>query len=168
MEHLTHIIMKIPTVFGNLFGWLLAAATAFVAWLGSEGVSLLIVLAAVGWDLVWGVAVAVKQNKFVLSRLLRETITKVFIYIGTLLIVLVCERSLNDSWGVLTRVVAVVAACIELFSAAGNILIIKPDFVFVRLFKKYLVGEIAEKLNLDTDKAEEIISNKNNTDGNNS
>ena len=110
--------MKIPTVFGNLFGWLLAAATAFVAWLGSEGVSLLIVLAAVGWDLVWGVAVAVKQNKFVLSRLLRETITKVFIYIGTLLIVLVCERSLNDSWGVLTRVVAVVAACIELFSAA--------------------------------------------------
>lgn len=150
--------MKIPAVFNNIFGWVLAFCTGFVAWLGNEGVSLLIVLVAIGWDLVWGVAVAVKQRKFVLSRLLRETMVKVFIYIGTLLIVLVCERSLNENWGVITRVVAVVAACIELFSAAGNILIIKPNFVFIRLFKKYLIGEIAEKLNIGTDEAEVIIN----------
>ena len=150
--------MKIPAVFNNIFGWVLAFCTGFVAWLGNEGVSLLIVLMAIGWDLIWGVAVAVKQKKFVLSRLLRETMVKVFIYIGTLLIVLVCERSLNENWGVITRVVAVVAACIELFSAAGNILIIKPNFVFIRLFKKYLIGEIAEKLNIGTDEAETIIN----------
>lgn len=158
MTHLTHIIMKIPAVFNNIFGWVLAFCTGFVAWLGNEGISLLIVLVAIGWDLIWGVAVAVKQKKFVLSRLLRETMVKVFIYIGTLLIVLVCERSLNESWGVLTRIVAVIAACIELFSAAGNILIIKPNFAFVRLFKKYLIGEIAEKLNIGTDEAEVIIN----------
>lgn len=150
--------MKIPAVFNNIFGWVLAFCTGFVAWLGNEGVSLLIVLMAIGWDLIWGVAVAVKQKKFVLSRLLRETMVKVFIYIGTLLIVLVCERSLNENWGVITRVVAVVAACIELFSSAGNILIIKPNFVFIRLFKKYLIGEIAEKLNIGTDEAETIIN----------
>lgn len=150
--------MKIPAVFNNIFGWVLAFCTGFVAWLGNEGISLLIVLVAIGWDLIWGVAVAVKQKKFVLSRLLRETMVKVFIYIGTLLIVLVCERSLNESWGVLTRIVAVIAACIELFSAAGNILIIKPNFAFVRLFKKYLIGEIAEKLNIGTDEAEVIIN----------
>lgn len=166
MEHLTHILMRIPMVFNNIFGWLIAVFTMFIAWLGSEGVSLLIVLVAIGWDLVWGVAVAVKQKKFVLSRLLRETMVKVLIYIGTLLIVLVCERSLNENWGVLTRVVAVVAACIELFSAAGNILIIKPNFVFVRLFKKYLIGEIAEKLNIETHEAETIINNQE-SDGDN-
>ena len=159
MEHFTHIIMKIPAVFGNVFGWLLAVFTSFVAWLGTEGVSLLIVLVAIGWDLIWGVAVAVKQKKFVLSRLLRETMVKVLIYIGTLLIVLVCERSMNENWGVLTRIVAVIAACIELFSAAGNILIIKPNFAFVRLFKRYLIGEIAEKLNIGTDEAENIVNN---------
>jgi hypothetical protein len=158
MTHFAHIIMKIPAVFNNIFGWVLAFCTGFVAWLGNEGVSLLIVLMAIGWDLIWGVAVAVKQKKFVLSRLLRETMVKVFIYIGTLLIVLVCERSLNENWGVITRVVAVVAACIELFSSAGNILIIKPNFVFIRLFKKYLIGEIAEKLNIGTDEAETIIN----------
>ena len=159
MEHFTHIIMKIPAVFGNVFGWMLAVFTSFVAWLGNEGVSLLIVLVAIAWDLIWGVAAAVKEKKFILSHLLRETFYKVLVYIGSLLIVLVCERSLNESWGVLTRVVAVVAACIELFSAAGNILIIKPNFAFVRLFKKYLIGEIAEKLNIGTDEAENIVNN---------
>ncbi len=151
-------ISRIPLVFNNVFGWLLAVVTGFVAWLGDEGTSLLIVLVAIGWDLIWGVAAAVKNKKFILSHLLRETFYKVLVYIGSLLIILVCERSLNDSWGVLTRVVAVIAACIELFSAAGNILIIKPNFAFVRLFKKYLIGEIAEKLNIGTDEAETIIN----------
>jgi hypothetical protein len=156
--YLMNTISRIPLVFNNVFGWLLAVVTGFVAWLGDEGTSLLIVLVAIGWDLIWGVAAAVKNKKFILSHLLRETFYKVLVYIGSLLIILVCERSLNDSWGVLTRVVAVIAACIELFSAAGNILIIKPNFAFVRLFKKYLIGEIAEKLNIGTDEAETIIN----------
>lgn len=158
MTHVLNTIARIPMVFNNVFGWLLAAVTGFVAWLGDEGTSLLIVLVAIGWDLIWGVAAAVKNKKFILSHLLRETFYKVLVYIGSLLIILVCERSLNDSWGVLTRVVAVIAACIELFSAAGNILIIKPNFAFVSLFKKYLIGEIAEKLNIGTDEAETIIN----------
>lgn len=162
--YVMNTIARIPTVFNNVFGWMLAVVTGFVAWLGDEGTSLLIVLVAIAWDLIWGVAAAVKNKKFILSHLLRETFYKVLVYIGSLLIILVCERSLNDSWGVLTRVVAVIAACIELFSAAGNILIIKPNFAFVRLFKKYLIGEIAEKLNIGTDEAETIINQTKTTD----
>ncbi len=99
--YLMNTISRIPLVFNNVFGWLLAVVTGFVAWLGDEGTSLLIVLVAIGWDLIWGVAAAVKNKKFILSHLLRETFYKVLVYIGSLLIILVCERSLNDSWGVL-------------------------------------------------------------------
>ena len=44
-------------------------------------------------------------------------------------------------------------------SLAGNILIIKPDFVFVRFFGKYLVGEIADKMKITHDEARQILEN---------
>ena len=52
----------------------------------------------------------------------------------------------------------------ELFSSAGNILIIKPDFVFVRFFGKYLVGEIADKMKISHDEARQMLDNNSNNE----
>lgn len=152
------MVAKISTVFGNIFGWFIALPAWYISWLGNEKGAVVLVLICVLWDLIWGVAAAVKLKRFVLSRLLRETFRKIIVYVGSLSIVLFAERVLGLHFGVTIRILAVIAASIELFSSAGNILIIKPDFVFVRLFAKYLVGEIADKMKASEEDVKEMLN----------
>ena len=110
----------------------------------------------------WGVAAAVKQHRFVLSHLLRETFWKVVVYIGSLSIILYAERTLGLELNLTIKVLSVLGASIEMFSAAGNILIIKPDFIFVRFFSKYLIGEISEKMKKSEDEVKAMLENEKN------
>lgn len=77
-------------------------------------------------------------------------------------IVLLAERMLGLTSGLTVKIIAVIATSVELFSSAGNILIIKPDFVFVRVFGKYLVGEIADKMKISPDEARQILEDHKN------
>lgn len=151
------ILDSVQKVFSNVFGWIIAVFSAYLAWLGDESGSFLLVLVALMWDMVWGIAAAVKRRCFVLSYLLRETFCKIIVYVGAMSIVLLAERMLGISTGLTVRIIAVIATSVELFSSAGNILIIKPDFVFVRFFGKYLVGEIADKMKISHDEARRIL-----------
>ena len=107
--------------------------------------------------MAWGIAAAMKRHNFVLSYLLRETFCKIIVYVGTMSIVLFSERMLGLTSGLTVRIIAVIATSVELFSSAGNILIIKLDFVFVRFFGKYLVGEIADKMKISHDEARQML-----------
>ena len=152
-----HFFDKVGQVFGNVFGWLIAIFTWYVSWLGNDKGVIALILVCVLWDMIWGVAAAIKQKRFVVSRLLRESFWKVVVYVGSLSIILFAERVLGANLNVTIRLLAVIASTIELFSSAGNILIIKPDFVFVRLFGKYLIGEIADKMHTTEEDVKEML-----------
>ena len=156
------ILDSIQKVFSNLFGWIIALFSAYLAWLGNDSGSFLLVLIAIVWDMAWGIASAVKRHDFVLSYLLRETFCKIIVYVGAMSIVLLAERMLGLTSGLTVKIIAVIATSVELFSSAGNILIIKPDFVFVRFFGKYLVGEIADKMKISHDEARQILEDHKN------
>lgn len=151
------IIHRIVMMFTNIYGWLLMLLSGYVCWLGTEAGCIELVLAGCGWDLLWGVVAAVKQKKFVLSRLLRETFVKIFVYVGVLTMVLLAERNLNPEWSVTVTIVSTVAFTIELFSASGNILIVKPDFPFIKFFGVFLVGEIADKMKITKEEAKDML-----------
>lgn len=151
------ILDSIQKVFSNLFGWIIAVFTAYLSWLGDDSGSILLVIVALVWDMAWGIAAAMKRHNFVLSYLLRETFCKIIVYVGAMSIVLFAERMLGLTSGLTVRTIAVIATSVELFSSAGNILIIKPDFVFVRFFGKYLVGEIADKMKISHDEARQML-----------
>ena len=93
------ILDSIQKVFSNLFGWIIALFSAYLAWLGNDSGSFLLVLIAIVWDMAWGIASAVKRHDFVLSYLLRETFCKIIVYIGAMSIVLLAERMLGHSVG---------------------------------------------------------------------
>ena len=156
------ILDSIQKVFSNLFGWIIALFSAYLAWLGNDSGSFLLVLIAIVWDMAWGIASAVKRHDFVLSYLLREMFCKIIVYVGAMSIVLLAERMLGLTSGLTVKIIAVIATSVELFSSAGNILIIKPDFVFVRVFGKYLVGEIADKMKISPDEARQILEDHKN------
>lgn len=151
------ILDSIQKVFSNLFGWIIAVFTAYLSWLGDDSGSILLVIVALMWDMAWGIAAAMKRHNFVLSYLLRETFCKIIVYVGAMSIVLFAERMLGLTSGLTVRIIAVIATSVELFSSAGNILIIKPDFVFVRFFGKYLVGEIADKMKISHNEARQML-----------
>ena len=46
-----------------------------------------------------------------------------------------------------------------MYTHCTHILDVKPDFVFVRFFRKYLVGEIADKMKISHDEARQILEN---------
>ena len=151
------ILDSIQKVFSNLFGWIIAVFTAYLSWLGDDSGSILLVIVALMWEMAWGIAAAMKRHNFVLSYLLRETFCKIIVYVGAMSIVLFAERMLGLTSGLTVRIIAVIATSVELFSSAGNILIIKPDFVFVRFFGKYLVGEIADKMKISHNEARQML-----------
>lgn len=158
------ILDSIQKVFSNVFGWIIAVFMAYLSWLGNDSGSILLVVVALVWDMAWGIAAAVKRHNFVLSYLLRETFCKIIVYVGAMSIVLFAERMLGLTSGFTVRIIAVIATSVELFSSAGNILIIKPDFVFVRFFGKYLVGEIADKMKISHDEARQMLDNNSNNE----
>lgn len=152
-----HFFDKFAQVFSNVFGWLIAIFTWYISWLGNEKGVIALIFVCVLWDMIWGVAAAIKQKRFVMSRLPRESFWKIVVYVGSLSIILFAERVLGANLNITIRLLAVIASTIELFSSAGNILIIKPDFVFVRLFGKYLVGEIADKMHTTEEEVKEML-----------
>jgi len=146
------IAEHLKLAFTTLWGWILILFSALWAFVKPEAFAFAVVAIAVLMDLVWGIASAVKRKQFILSESLRETFKKVAIYGSSLLTVYAIERILREDWLVVTRVLCVFAAACELISASASMLIVKPDMIFLRLFRLQLKGEIAKKLGIDTDK----------------
>lgn len=150
-------------VFTTLWGWILILFSALWAFIKPEAFAFMVVAIAIGLDLFWGIASALKRNEFIFSETLRETFKKVAIYGSSLLVVYAIERILREDWLVVTRVLCVIAAACELISASASMLIVKPDMIFLRLFRLQLKGEIAKKVGLN---AEDIFTDDTKTDTN--
>lgn len=146
---LQHIGSKITSIFTSLGGWCISIGLAFVNYIGDEKLAFSGVAFAVLVDMIWGIAASVKRKRFILSYLLRETFVKVGIYASCLLLILTIERGLHDGWFVVTKTACAVAAACEVWSIFANILIVKPDCIFIRIFKRQLAGEMKKKLDIE-------------------
>lgn len=151
---------KIAHMLSTVGGWLLALAVGFVDFLGGEKISFMVVGIAVLLDLVWGIAAAVKRGEYIFSEAARETFTKLFAYGSVLVAVLLIERLTHGGTFLATRILCIIAASCELWSVCANILIVKPGFPFVRLFRKYLAGEISKKLNISTEEYDAMMQER--------
>ena len=130
-------------------------------------VALGVVLAAIIFDGIWGVAAARKTGKFILSELGKDTLKKIGAYGTALVMVILIENlafgshQIISDEGANTRfivdIVATLIAAVEFWSICGNILIIYPNAIFFRLLKPTLIGEIARKMKLSEEKAKEMF-----------
>ena len=68
-----------------------------------------------------------------------------------LILLLLIERMIHEQTLIATRLACVLAAASELWSVSANMLIIKPDMPFLKIFRLQLKGEIEKKIGLSTD-----------------
>lgn len=157
----SHLFHHLERVFNSIYGFVLFAATFLFNLLEPEAFGFGVVFAAIVLDLVCGLAVAIKLKAFVLSKLLRDTSLKIGGYSFTLLMVFLIEDILHDGNFIGFKVAAAIAAACELWSMSASILIIYPNFPFLKILRLQLKGEIESKTGKNLD---HILNDKDNVE----
>lgn len=142
LESIFHHLCKI---LHTAYGWLVAAVIFVGNFFAPAYYPFIVVEVLVLLDLSWGVAVALRNKKFFLSEALRDTCVKVAIYASCLASVYLIEQIFYAGI-VTTSLAAALAGTCEVFSFSASILIIKPNFPFISLFRSQLRGEMEKKL----------------------
>lgn len=175
------VVHRLDEMISTLWGFVIACAIGLFNFFAGYKVALVVVLTAVIFDGIWGIAAARKQNKFALSELMRDTLKKVGAYGTALVMVMLIENLAFGSHQMMSNegahsrfivdIVATIVAAVEFWSICGNILIVHPNAVFFRLLKLPLIGEIARKLKISEDEVKEIFDKQekenNESSGNN-
>ena len=155
VAHATHSLLKLGSILTNGWGWLVGVGLAFLDYFAGHSFVVFLVAAATLMDAVWGIAVSIKNGDFTKSELARLTFAKLIVY-GCVLFIFIGIDKMIDS----TITASVIGACIvlvEFWSSCASMLILYPRFLFLKLLKHALIGEIASKLNKTEDEVKEIL-----------
>lgn len=156
-----NIMIKLSEALSSIHGWLLGIVIVLVNFFAGYHIVLYGILTAVSFDAFFGIWVALKQHKFILSELLRATLFKLMVYLNMIVISIFLDR-FAGAGGMDTRITTMLIACAiclaETWSSCGNALIINPQFPFLRLMRKALTGEIARKLGIPPQQVETYLN----------
>lgn len=140
------ILNLLKRVAATVYGWSIAGLNFVFAFFAPEKYSFNLVLFAIFLDALFGVMVAVKQGKFLKSKLARVTIFKIVSYFSALMLLYMVEKLVHGTGFIGIKVAAAWAAACEFWSMSANVLILRPNMPFFRLIRKQLKGEISAKL----------------------
>lgn len=167
LQILSTTINRLEGIISTAWGVLFTCIIGMFNFFAGYKIALGVVLAAIIFDGIWGVAAARKTGKFILSELGKDTLKKIGAYGTALVMVILIENlafgshQIISDEGANTRfivdIVATLIAAVEFWSICGNILIIYPNAIFFRLLKPTLIGEIARKMKLSEEKAKEMF-----------
>lgn len=110
-------------------------------------------------DMIVGIWAAIRKGEYAQSELARDTISKILTYGGALVIIIYIEKLCGVDIHIGTNISAACICAVELWSIAGNALIINTNLSFFRLIRSALVGEIARKLRITEDDVKTAFEN---------
>ena len=148
-----HLFQKIVSLAHCVQGWA-AALLFFVAdYFAGHQFTVFFVL-----SMTLIIAVSVHRGQFTLSELARLTIAKLAVYGCALFFFVSLDRIADTVFS--TSIVGAAIAAVEFWSSCGSMLILFPNFLFLRLLRKALTGEIASKLNISEEEVKDILKDK--------
>lgn len=161
---LDRCFLKLGEVLTNIWGWILAVGLFIADIFAGHGFIVNLVVAVTLMDAIWGITVSLKQKRFALSELMRQTIGKIAVYGCALFGVAGVDFYLNSQTGlemtITTAIVGVVIVLTELWSSTAAMLILFPEFPVLHLMEKALTGEIARKLQIPEDEVADVLKRK--------
>jgi hypothetical protein len=153
---LKHIGLKLLGVLQTLQGWVVAGVLFLLDFIAGHEMAVGLVVFVTLMDAVWGIAVSIKRKKFAISELARMTVGKLAVYGCAMLAFIGLDRLIGMT--LTASVIGAVITLVELWSASASMLILFPNFLFLKLLKKALTGEIADKLGIDPSQVEEVLA----------
>lgn len=150
-----HSISRLGSVLSTSWGWATFAALAVMDYISGHSFVVFLVLAATIIDAVWGIAVSLKQGEFTKSELARLTIAKFAVYGCAMFIFIGLDKFVDTT--ITASIVGALIVLVEFWSSCGSMLILFPNFLFLRIMKKALVGEVASKLKISEEEAMELL-----------
>ena len=149
---------KLGLLFSSFYNWTLSVLGLLFAFLLPLKWMFILLFIILGFDFIFGLMAAKKRNENITSGKARQTIFKVLIY----LIVLSIAFGIESLFGVtfVIKILFALASLIELYSIISNILIIKPNMPFFRLFTGIVSGEIAKKTGISKEKIDDLLKGK--------
>ncbi len=152
-----NLFEKLCEILSSVWGWVLIAALTVIDYLSGYGIMVKIAVLAVVTDAVWGIASSLKQGRFALSELGRNTLSKLSVYGCALISFIGVDRLAGLCDGLTTRTICIIIVLVEFWSTAASMLICFPDMPFLRLMKKALTGEISRKLDITPEEVEDAL-----------
>lgn len=154
---LENFLTKLIDALSTSWGWLIGAIMFVINLVvGYEAMVSFVVLAVV-IDAFWGIASSLKQHKFTLSELGRNSLGKLAVYGTSMLLFIIIDKLLGINNGLPTNVICVSIILVEVWSTSASMLICFPNMPFLQLMKRALTGEIASKLNVPPSEVEEVL-----------
>lgn len=145
------ILLNAKSVFTTIYGVICLAFAGLFGFITTEWKPFAVLLFLIVVDLIFGILVALKNKKFILSTLMLNTVVKMGIYSTVFLCVGVLEAVIHDVGFIGLKIVALVGGACELWSVSANMLILKPNMPFLKIFRLQLKGEIESKVGKNVD-----------------
>ena len=152
-----HFFNKLCEVLSTVWGWLMFVVLLIMNFIVGYEKMLGFTVIAVVLDAVWGVAASILQNRFALSGLARDTVSKLSVYGSAILFFILIDKLVGVNSGLTTSVICIVIILVELWSMSASMLICFPRLPFLKILKKALAGEIASKLNVRPEDVTEAL-----------
>lgn len=160
LSSLSHFLNRLASIIDSFQGWSLYICFSVINYMAGQGSTVALVIAVTLIDAVWGIAVSLHQGKFTYSELGRLTIAKLAVYGCSLFVFIGLDRLIDST--ITTPIVGAAIILVEFWSSCASMLILFPNFLFLRLLKKALIGEIASKLKISESDAKEIFEEQDN------
>ena len=144
-------------------GWgLICSCGVFIGTFLGDRLPLLVYIAiAVTFDGLWGVVTAKRAKKFIFSALIAKSAVKISAYTSIYGLIALIEKGFtNGEFMISSSVIAAILISSELWSILGHIGIAYPDFIVVKLLKKYLKGEMSKKLGIPEEELDDILNKR--------
>ena len=159
---ISRCLTKLSDAMQHIWAWFAAIGLFIVDIFAGHAFIVNLVVTVTIMDAIWGVAVSLKNKKFFLSELARQTIGKIAVYGCALFGVAGIDLCVHNQTGlemaITTAIIGVVIVLTELWSSSASMLILFPDFPFLRLLQKSLTSEIARKLGVPEEEVAGILS----------
>ena len=158
IQQALHSLARIPQVLSTGWGWVTLTSLSVLDYIAGHSFVVFLVVAATLIDAVWGIAVSLKKGEFTKSELARLTIAKLAVYGCVMFVFIGLDKFINST--ITASIIGAAIVLVEFWSSCASMLILYPNFLFLRLLKKALTGEIASKLGIPEEEVKEVLEGR--------
>ena len=137
--YIEKILDKLQSILHTLAGWVVGLLLFLGDFIGGHELAVGLVVFVTLMDAIWGISVSIKA-----------------VYGCAMLTFIGLDKMIGMTLS--ASIISTAICLVELWSASASMIILFPNFFFLKLFKKALTGEIASKLKIPEEEVDAVLN----------